>query len=121
MNKLILATGALAITGLMLPNIVSAYRGDPSLQGPNYSEARHEQITQALESGDYNSYSQQMQGTGIARRVTADNFEKVRQMHELQLAGDTDGASQIRAELGLGQRDGSGAKSGQGSFYGRNR
>ncbi len=53
MNKNIIALSAAVIGAGILFGTVSnafAYRGDPNVQGPNYSEDRHEAITQALDN-----------------------------------------------------------------------
>lgn len=95
-----------------------AYRGDPSVQGPNYSAERHEAMTQAFENNDYNAWKEQMQGRGrVTQVVNEENFARFAEMHQLMLDGKTDEANAIRAELGLGQQNGSGY--GQHG-YGRN-
>lgn len=125
-NKFILVSaGALAITAVVAPQLASAYRGDPNAQGPNYSEEQHAAVTTALESGDYSAWSEEMEGRGVSRRINENNFSQFQEMHRLNLAGDSEGAARIRAELGLGLQDGSGSGQGQGAGngqgYGRNR
>lgn len=122
MNKKILGIGAAILgAGMLLVTASSAfaYRGDPSVQGPNYTPERHEAMTKAFENNDYNAWKAQMQGKGrVTQVVNEGNFARFAEMHRLNLAGDTEGATKIRTELGLGLRDGSGY--GQGSGYGRN-
>jgi hypothetical protein len=129
-KTLILAgIGALATTAIVAPQLASAYRGDPSVQGPNYTEEQHEAVTNAFDNGDYEAWRQEMGDKGVARKVNAENFSQFAEAYRLQLAGDTDGATRIRAELGLGLQDGSGARNGNGtgdgtgtgSQYGKNR
>ncbi len=124
MNKKILNIGAAVLgTGMLLGTASSAfaYRGDPSIQGPNYTPERHEAMTQAFENNDYNAWKEQMQGKGrVTQVINEGNFARFAEMHRLNLAGDTEGAAQIRTELGLGLRDGSGSGYGQGSGYGKN-
>ena len=121
MNKksILIGASALLLTGLVLtPSMVQAYRGDPAVQGPNYSEERHTQMTAAFENKDYNAWKNLMQGRGrVMQVVNESNFAKFAEAHQLALEGKTEEANQIRAELGLGLRNGSG----QGQGYGRNR
>lgn len=122
MNKKILSLGAAVLgTGILLGTASSAfaYRGDPNIQGPNYSPERHEAMTQAFNKNNYNAWKSLMQGKGrVTQVINRTNFARFAEMHRLNLAGDTTGAAKIRAELGLGLRNGSGY--GQGSGYGRN-
>ncbi len=122
MNK-----GILALTGIVLgagalfaaSSSTLAYRGDPNVQGPNYTAERHETMTKAFENNDYNAWREQMDGHGrVTQVVNEENFARFAEMHQLMLDGKTDEANVIRAELGLGQQNGSG----QGHYggYGRN-
>jgi hypothetical protein len=122
MNKTILTLTAIALgAGALLATTSSAfaYRGDPNVQGPNYTAERHEAMTKAFENKDYNAWKELTQGNGkVTQVVNQDNFSKFAEMHKLRLEGKTDDANKIRTELGLGLMDGSGQ--GQGSDYGRN-
>ncbi len=117
-KKNIIAVFTLAIIGvigLIAVNSVSAYRGDPSVKGPNYAVERHDAIEKAFETNDYTAWKNLMQGRGrVAIVVTKDNFAKFAQAHNLALQGKTTEASAIRKELGLGLKDGSGQNSGFG-------
>ena len=121
MNKqsILLGAAALILGGVALaPGVVNAYQGDPSVQGPNYTLQRHEAMTQAFENKDYQAWKNLMPGNGrVTQVVNEANFDKFAQAHQLALEGKTDEANQIRAELGLGQRNGSGQ--GQGQGFGR--
>jgi len=121
MNKKILTLSALILgSAVLLGSAKSAfaYKFDPTVQGPNYSPERHESITQALNNNDYNAWKAQMQGKGrVTQVINQGNFAKFAEMHKLSLEGKTQEANQIRTELGLGLRDGSGF--GQGNGYGR--
>jgi hypothetical protein len=107
---------ALVLGGLMItPKLVAAYQGDPSVQGPNHSVERHEAMTQAFESNDYQAWKEQMAGRGrVTEVITEENFDRFAEAHRLALEGDTEGAAQIRLELGLGTRNGAGQGQGQG-------
>ena len=122
MNKTILSLSAVALgIGALFATSSSAfaYRGDPNVQGPNYTAERHEAMTKAFENKDYNAWKEQMQGRGrVTQVVNESNFAKFAEMHQLMLDGKTAEANAIRTELGLGLQNGSG----QGQFggYGRN-
>lgn len=123
MKKYAILSGvmAAAIGGAILaPGAIEAYRGDPSVTGPNYTEERHEAMTVAFENQDYQSWKEQMQGRGrVTEVITEENFARFTEAHRLALEGKTDEANQIRAELGLGQGQRNG--DGQGRGYGKNR
>jgi hypothetical protein len=112
MKKTTLELGVLALTLGVIgasASMASAYRGDASVQGPNYSVERHDAMTKAFESKDYNAWKELMQGRGNATRVVnADNFSRFAEMHQLTLEGKSDEAQKIRQELGVGLRNGSG-------------
>lgn len=121
MNKtsILLGLSALVIGGaVMAPQAVLAYRGDPNIKGPNYTEERHEAMEKAFENNDYNAWKTLMGGRGrVTQVVNAQNFAKFAQAHELAEQGKTDEANKIRTELGLGLHDGTGM--GQGMECGR--
>lgn len=112
MNKksAMIATTALILAGLTIaPKAADAYRGDPSVQGPNCTPERHEAMTQAFENNDYNAWKELMSGKGrVSQVVNEGNFSRFAQMHQYMQEGKTDEANQIRQELGLGLRNGSG-------------
>ncbi len=112
--------GTLAILAIIGTGATTAlaYKGDPNVKGPNYTPERHEAMTNAFATGDYNAWAELMSGKGrVSQMVTADNFARFAQAHALAQAGDLEGAKAIRAELGLGMGDGSGQ--GKGNGYGR--
>jgi hypothetical protein len=96
----------------------SAYQGDLSVTGPNYSADRHEAMQQAFAEDDYEAWKELMDGKGhVVEMVTKENFTEFARAHELALAGDIEGAREIRQELGLGQgqRHGQGDRTGAGA------
>ena len=121
MNKTSILFGltALVVAGAVIaPQAVLAYRGDPAVKGPNYTEERHTAMEKAFENKDYAAWQNLMQGRGrVTQVVNKDNFAKFAQAHELAEQGKTDEANKIKAELGLGLRNGTGM--GQGMGYGR--
>jgi len=116
----------LSVLGLVLGGVftfsksVSAYRGDPSVEGPNHSEERHQAMTQVFEANDYNAWKEQMQGRGrVTQVINEENFARFAEAHQLALEGKTDEANQIRQELGLGLRNSSGQSGQKGNDGGR--
>ncbi len=105
---------SLGVLGVSL-GTVSAYRGDMTVKGPNYSPVRHEAMTKAFASKDYESWKKLMDGKGrVSQIVTKDNFAKFAEMHNLMQQGKVTEAQKIRQELGLGLHDGSGSGKGMG-------
>ncbi len=98
----------------LLPQTALAYRGDATVQGPNFTEERHEAMTQAFANKDYDAWKTLMNGKGVTRRITEENFARFVEAHQLSLEGKTAEAAAIRAELGLGQQNGSGMGQGNG-------
>ncbi len=124
MNKKTMLLGATALVlgaVAILPRTVFAYRGDVNVKGPNYTEERHDAMTKAFANKDYNAWKALMNGRGAANRITASNFAKFAEAHQLSLEGKTAEANAIRAELGLGQQNGLGMGQGnrQGNGQGR--
>lgn len=99
------------------PNAVEAYKGDPSVKGPNYSQERHIAMEKAFENKDYTAWKTLMAGRGRATQVVnAQNFAKFAQAHELAEQGNLQEAAKIRQELGLGLQNGSGKGMGMGRW-----
>jgi hypothetical protein len=121
MNKTSILFGLAAIViggAVFAPQAVLAYRGDPNVQGPNYTAERHTAMEKAFEDKDYNAWKTLMDGRGRATQViNKDNFAKFVEAHELAEQGKTAEANKIRAEFGLGLQNGSGM--GQGMGMGR--
>ncbi|MDD5055901.1 MAG: hypothetical protein PHZ00_06580 [Candidatus Peribacteraceae bacterium] len=94
----------------------AAYRGDPSVQGPEYSAERHTAMTAAFASGDYKAWKNLMGDRGATRKVNEGNFSRFAEANALAKSGNLEGAKAIRAELGLGlgQGQGQGRKQGGG-------
>jgi hypothetical protein len=116
MKKTTLGLGALAlILGVVVVSTGSAfaYRGDPTVKGPNYTTERHTAMTKAFENKDYTAWKNLMQNRGMASKViTEANFAKFVEAHNLALQGKTVEAQKIRKELGLGLQSGSGKRGG---------
>jgi len=118
MNKTSILLGLTALvvgSAVIAPQAVLAYRGDPAVKGPNYTEERHAAMEKAFENRDYNAWKALMTGKGrVTQVVNAENFAVFAEAHDLAEQGKTDEANKIRAELGLGQRNGTGKGQGMG-------
>ena len=112
MKNKTLGLGALALTlGIVgvSAGTALAYRGDPTVKGPNYSAERHEAMEKAFENKDYEAWKNLMQGKGrVSEIVTEENFAKFAEVHELMEQGKTDEAKKLRQELGFGMHNGHG-------------
>lgn len=121
-KSLLLGAAGIAIAAsAIIPSQTFAYRGETSVQGPNYTAERHEAMLKAFENNDYNAWKELMDGRGVTNRITAENFARFATAHKLSFEGKTAEAQQIRNELGLGQHNGSGSGQKQGQGQGMNR
>ncbi len=104
------AVVAAAAFGLFAaPQRVYAYRGNPAIQGPNYSPQRHAAMQHAMETVDFAAWKGLMQGKGrVTELVNKSNFPTFARIHALTLQGKTQEAETLRKELGLGMRNGAG-------------
>jgi len=124
-KKMILGLGTLALVLDVSGTIAStanAYRGDPSVKGPNYSVERHTAMEKAFETNDYLAWKNLMQNQGkVTQVINKDNFTKLAEAHKLAEKGDLEGAKKIRQDLGLGLKNGSGQgmRNGLGKGIGR--
>jgi hypothetical protein len=129
MNKTIFfGLGLLFVIGLASLASVFAYKGDPTIQGPNYDADVHEQLEAAIESGDYDAWIVIRQENNLPMNgkifqvINEDNFDKYTALHEAMEDGDYESANAIKAELGLGQgmmKRGNGNVAGQGRMSGQ--
>lgn len=106
---LTMLTAIAAVLGLATfsPTISDAYRGDPAMEGPNYSTERHDQMEQALETNDYQTWKELMGNRGrVAEVITEDNFPQFVKAHQLSEEGKIGEAQELRQALGLGNYDG---------------
>lgn len=103
-KKILLVPALFLLAATVLPSTLMAYRGDPSVQGPNCTPERHTAMTQAFEKLDYEAWKALMpEKSRAAKVITKENFARFSEMRRLMLEGKKDEASVIRAELGLGQ------------------
>ena len=121
-TKILSGTIALAFVAIAATSPALAYKGDPTIQGLNYSPERHEAMEEAFETNNYEAWAELMDGKGrVIQLINADNFAQFAEAHELAENGDLEGAKAIRTELGLGMKDGSGQGQGRGQGQGQGR
>ncbi len=120
-NKKMLGVFALGMIALLGVSMVSAYHGDYSVKGPNYSEERHVLMTEAFADCDYVAWAALVVGNAKSRvmQIVNDaNFAVFAEAREVGRAGDLEKAAELRAELGLnngvGLKDGTGFGGGKG-------
>jgi len=126
MNKTLLGILAISMVFVLSAGAITAYQGDTSVQGPYYSEERHEVMQQTFDNLDYNSWKALMEENPKASRVmqmvNEENFATFAEAHNAALAGDFEKAKELRASLGLnngqGPKDGSGFRAGNGMKQG---
>ena len=108
-KSMLLGLATLVIGGTILVPRALAYRGNPAIQGPNYSVERHEAMEKAFEAKDFTAWKSLANKQGrVTQVINAENFAQFAKAHELAEDGKIDEANKIRAELGLGQQNGSG-------------
>lgn len=122
-NKLI---GAGLLSLLLVAGVAisaSAYQGDYTKKGPDYSPERHETMTTAFENDDYETWKSQMEDKGrVTQVVNETNFAQFAEANKLASEGKYAEADAIRAGLGLrtsnGERTGHGYKRGNSAGKG---
>lgn len=89
----------LIVTTLAVSSLASAQEES---RGANFDPARHEAVQTALENRDYQAWKDEVDSRPrMTDYITEENFDQFAEMHELMLAGDREGAQEIRDELGL--------------------
>lgn len=109
-TKIILGISALALGLVALKSFtpVLAYRGDATVKGPNYTEARHATNLAAFQKGDYKSWAANMAGRGATRFVTEANFKEFATAQLASQKGDSTLLNAFRAKYGMGRGNGQG-------------
>ena len=79
-NKALMGFGILGVFALLGMSMVFAYQGNPNLQGPNFSEERHEAMQNAFDSLNYQDWYDLMTEDGrhpkIVDVINAENFDE---------------------------------------------
>lgn len=96
----------------------SAYRGDPSKQGPNYDPARHTAMQESFSKGEsgYSSWLKLMEGKATRLKAVVKDSKVFAEFANAQKQGQS-AVSTFRAKYNLGNGNGNGNHTG----YGRNR
>ena len=120
MKKKTIGIFSVLVMSLLAVSMVFAYQGDPNVQGPNYSEERHEAMQEAFEDLDYQAWYDLMTENGRHPRIVdvidTDNF------NEFVEARNDRTLKEFRESLGLrlGQmKHGNGEALGQGQGKGK--
>lgn len=78
MNKYILAS-LIAVAALAIVRPAFAYKGNPEIQGPNYSEARHEAMEEVFEKGDYQGWLKLMENRAFRLKEVINSEAKFKE------------------------------------------
>ena len=129
-----LLAGMLVLVGVVsigVYSIASAYQGNYTKKGPNYSVERYAIMKKAFENNDYETWRTEMEiflkstdrKVRVLEVINKDNFAKFAEVHKLAEEGKYAEADAIRKELGLRTRDGKGFRNHrrQGKNRGQNR
>jgi hypothetical protein len=105
MKKIAIISVAL-VALLVSAGLALAYKGDPSVKGPNFSEERHAEMQAAFDNLDYSAWYSLMTQDGrhpkVVDVVTEENFAKFVEARNASLSGDKEKALELKKELGLG-------------------
>lgn len=71
--------------------------------GKMKSSQERQAIYNAMESGDFNAWKEAMGDRPMAQTMTEENFQKLRQAHEMKKNGNHEGARALMEELGMGK------------------
>ena len=118
-NKTLMSFGILGVFVLLGMSMVFAYQEGPNVQGPNFSEERHEAMQEAFNSLNYQDWYDLMTEDGRHLRIVdvidADNFD------EFVEARNDRTLKEFRESLGLGlgqMKHGNGEALGKGQGKG---
>lgn len=103
--KYFVAPVALLAFFFLISTPVFAYRGDPTIKGPNYTPEREKQMQTIMENKDYDGWVKIMNDRPITKKINKDNFVKYADAYLLDKKGDWQGAKALRNELGLAKKD----------------
>ena len=112
-KKLIVGLSVLSLIAISSTS-ASAYRGDPTQQGPNYDPARHAAVQETFNKGEsgYSSWLKLMEGKATRLKEVVKDTKVFAEFANAQKQGQS-AVSAFRAKYNLG--------SGSNMGYGRNR
>ena len=115
-NKAGLFFVLMTVAILSLSVMVSAYRGNFEEKSPYYEEGRCDEMLDAFDEFDYESWRELMtmnnRKSRVLEVVNEENFHVFVEAHRAGKNGDYETANALRAELGL--NNGVGLKNGEG-------
>lgn len=105
-SKIIISAAALtaiiAVTGIAASSYASDLdNGSNGLNIFGFKSENNQAIVDAIENNDYEAWKELIGDKGIGQEITAENFDRFVEMHDLIQSGDAEGAEAIREELGL--------------------
>jgi hypothetical protein len=103
-----IAALALGLVAVKSFTPVLAYRGDVTVRGPNYTEARHTVNVTAFQKGDYKAWVANMVGRGATRFVNESNYKEFAAAQLAAQKSDDTLLDAFRAKYGMGQGNGMG-------------
>ena len=113
MKKTLLITGLIGSIALAS---TFAYQGTPGETNPDCTDPeRQAEVQTMFENKDYEAFQTLFEDKGPARKITSEeDFDKFVDMRAAYVDGDTETGDALKAELGMGMRDGSGRWQGMG-------
>lgn len=117
MTKLTSTVLALSVFVAISSTQAFAYRGDPSVQGPNYSKERHEKMLKIMNTAvdanalklNYAEWKKLMANKPLLQKIdTIEKFKMYLEMRKLELQGKDAEAAKLREKLGLPHGNGQG-------------
>lgn len=114
MKKTLLAS--LIVAGWLATASTFAYQGTPGSQNPNpVDPVKHEAVQEALETNNYTSWKELMAGKGITNKITTEEqFKLFIDIRNAYTSWDITTYNELKTELGLGQKNGTGNKGNKG-------
>ena len=106
-KKILIGSSILVVLLITSIAFAQGFNQDKSVRGPMVTPEVHEQIVQALETGDYAAWLDAHESNNLSVRpeiadlINEENFDRFVEMHSLMQAGDKEGAKEIADELGL--------------------
>lgn len=100
MKKYILAS-LIGIAALAIATPALAYKGNPDLQGPNYSPARHEAMEKVFSTNDFQGWLKLMEGKAWRLKEVVNTEAKFKELVRARKQGE-DAMLKFRTENNLG-------------------
>jgi len=119
-NKTLMSLGIFGVMAILGMSMVFAYQGNPNIQGPNFSEERHEAMQDAFDNLDYDAWvvlmTENDRHPRIVDVITEENFSEFIEARNSALNGNSGALKEFKESLGLGLGQ---MKHGNGEALGR--